>query len=84
MLSTQYYIFDLHGALFGEIDANKIFNFDVTANHGSFTFDGKLLIIALYSTKKVIRLIPSSDRRDSNKIDDDEDDYDVEALFETG
>jgi hypothetical protein len=38
----------------------------------------------LYSTKKVIRLIPSSDRRDSNNIDDDEDDYDEEALFETG
>ncbi len=72
----KYYIFDTHGAPFGEIDAKKIFYFDVTEHDGSFTFDGELLIIALYSTKNVIRLIPRSDRRDSDNTDDDDDDND--------
>ena len=87
----KYYIFDTHGALIGEIDANKIFNFDVTEHDGSFTFDGKFLIIALYSTKNVIRLMLGSESDDTDDDyyddydddDDDDDDDELEAQCET-
>ena len=72
----KYYIFDAHGALIGEIDAKKNFSFNTTEHDGSFSFDGKLLIIASHSTNKVIRLMVGSDSRDSDDDNDDDDDDD--------
>ena len=72
----KYYIFDAHGALIGEIDAKKNFSFNTTEHDGSFSFDGKLLIIASHSTNKVIRLMEGSDSRDSDDDNDDDDDDD--------
>lgn len=63
----KYYIFDAHGAFFGEIDAKKVFSFNATEDDGTFTFDGKLLLVASYSTKKIIRIKSEFEDKDDDE-----------------
>ena len=70
----KYYIFDAFGVLCGEIDAKKIFSFDATEDDGAFTFDGKFVLIALNTAKKISRLMLTSDSENSDDSEEEDND----------